>query len=300
MQRDIGEGLVSYSPDGELVPGVATAWALSDDGTEYTFGLRPDARWSNGDPVIAADYVLGLQRLVDPATAAFYAGQLGSVQNAEAIIRGELSRDSLGVEAIDDHTLEIRLERPTPYLVALLTHPSTFPVNAAGLDERGAAGARERAHHPEHVDAVGQVEEGGVVVEEQELRGYIAERQLTIEIDDLDKLGALVEGAVAAGVNQVSPPQLDSSKRKETYRQALRAAKMAMPLLEKANKLDRQIVRIKRQAGRDLQNGKPEKEILEASYYHYWGVAVSNAMYEAALEVLCPELSTIDPDEIPQ
>ena len=60
--------------------------------------------------------------------------------------------------------------------------------------------------------------------EEQELRGYIAERRISIEIDDLDKLGAAVEGAVAAGVNQVSPPGLDSSQRKETYRQALRAA----------------------------------------------------------------------------
>jgi uncharacterized protein YggE len=60
--------------------------------------------------------------------------------------------------------------------------------------------------------------------EEQELRGYIAERQIVVEIDDLEKLGAVVEGAVSAGVNQVSPPQLDSRKRKETYRRALRAA----------------------------------------------------------------------------
>jgi uncharacterized protein YggE len=60
--------------------------------------------------------------------------------------------------------------------------------------------------------------------EEQELRGYIAERQIAVEIEDLEKLGALVEGAVSAGVNQVSPPQLDSRKRKETYRRALRAA----------------------------------------------------------------------------
>jgi hypothetical protein len=60
--------------------------------------------------------------------------------------------------------------------------------------------------------------------EEQELRGYIAERQIAVKIDDLEKLGAVVEGAVSAGVNQVSPPQLDSSKRKETYRRALRAA----------------------------------------------------------------------------
>ena len=60
--------------------------------------------------------------------------------------------------------------------------------------------------------------------EEQELRGYIAERQLAVELDELDKLGAVIEGAVKAGVNQVSPPQLDSSRRKDTYRRALRVA----------------------------------------------------------------------------
>ncbi len=135
--RDLGEGLAGYSPTGELVPAGATSWTSAEDALSYRFELRREARWSNGDPVTASDYVLGLQRLVDPATAAFYAGQLGSVLNAEPILRGEMAPQSLGVEAIDDYTLEIRLERPTPYLVALLTHPSTFPVNASGLNERG-------------------------------------------------------------------------------------------------------------------------------------------------------------------
>ncbi len=135
--RDLGEGLAGYSPTGELVPAGAISWTSAEDALSYRFELRREARWSNGDPVTASDYVLGLQRLVDPATAAFYAGQLGSVLNAEPILRGEMAPQSLGVEAIDDYTLEIRLERPTPYLVALLTHPSTFPVNASGLNERG-------------------------------------------------------------------------------------------------------------------------------------------------------------------
>lgn len=135
--RDLGEGLAGYSATGELIPAGALSWSAAEDGLSYRFELRQDAQWSNGDPVTAADYVLGLQRLVDPATAAFYAGQLGAVLNAEAIIRGEMPREALGVEAIDEHTLEIRLERPTPYLIALLTHPSTYPVNGAGLNERG-------------------------------------------------------------------------------------------------------------------------------------------------------------------
>ncbi len=135
--RDLGEGLAGYSATGELIPAGAVSWTAADDGLSYRFNLRQDARWSNGDSVTAGDYVLGLKRLVDPATAAFYAGQLGAVLNAEAILKGDMPRDALGVEAIDEHTLEIRLERPTPYLVALLTHPSTFPVNAKSLDESG-------------------------------------------------------------------------------------------------------------------------------------------------------------------
>ena len=135
--RDLGEGLASYTATGELVPAGAVSWTASEDGLSYRFELRQEARWSNGDPVTASDYVLGLQRLVDPSIAAFYAGQLGSVLNAEAIIRGEMPREELGVEAIDDYTLEIRLQRPTPYLVSLLTHPSTFPVNPSGINDRG-------------------------------------------------------------------------------------------------------------------------------------------------------------------
>ena len=135
--RDLGEGLAGYTATGDLIPAGAVSWTMAEDGLSYRFALRPEARWSNGDPVTASHYVLGLQRLVDPATAAFYAGQLGAVQNAEAIISGDLPREELGVEAVDDLTLEIRLERPTPYLVSLLTHPSTFPVNAASLDETG-------------------------------------------------------------------------------------------------------------------------------------------------------------------
>ena len=69
--RDIGEGLVSYDASGTMVPATAESWEISADGLTYTFLIRPQARWSNGDPVTAADFVFGLQRLVDPATAAF-------------------------------------------------------------------------------------------------------------------------------------------------------------------------------------------------------------------------------------
>ena len=84
MLRDLGEGLVGYSPTGELVPGVAERWEVSADGLTYTFHLRDNAKWSNGDAVTAAHFVAGMERLVDPATAAFYAEFLADVSDASA------------------------------------------------------------------------------------------------------------------------------------------------------------------------------------------------------------------------
>ncbi len=135
--RDIGEGLVSYSATGELVPGAAERWTMSDDGLTYTFTLRADARWSNGDPVTAADFEFALQRLADPATAAVYAQAIGTIANARAITAGELPPAELGVRAVDERTLVIELEQNTPYLLGLLTHPSTFPVHRASLEANG-------------------------------------------------------------------------------------------------------------------------------------------------------------------
>ncbi|HSO07205.1 MAG TPA: peptide ABC transporter substrate-binding protein, partial [Pelomicrobium sp.] len=140
--RDIGEGLVTYTAAGELVPGAAASWEIDAEGLTYTFRIRPEARWSNGDPVTAADFVLGLRRLVDPATAAFYAAELGNVVNAAAVIAGERAPAELGVAAPDDHTLVISLLRPTPYLLSLLTHPSTFPVHRGSVELHGDAFAR--------------------------------------------------------------------------------------------------------------------------------------------------------------
>ena len=140
--RDIGEGLVTYDAAGELVPGTAESWETAGDGLTYTFRIRPEARWSNGDPVTAADFVFGLQRLVDPATAAFYAAELGNVVNAPAIIAGDMAPSELGVSAPDERTFVISLARPTPYLLSLLTHPSTFPVHRGFVEQHGEAFAR--------------------------------------------------------------------------------------------------------------------------------------------------------------
>jgi oligopeptide transport system substrate-binding protein len=140
--RDIGEGLVSYDAAGKMVPATAESWDISADGLTYTFRIRPEARWSNGEPVTSADFVFGLRRLVDPATAAFYAAELGTVGNAADIVAGKLPPEELGVTATDERTLVISLVRPTPYLLSLLTHPSTFPVHRGSVEQHGDAFAR--------------------------------------------------------------------------------------------------------------------------------------------------------------
>ncbi|MGH8495978.1 MAG: peptide ABC transporter substrate-binding protein [Gammaproteobacteria bacterium] len=140
--RDLFEGLTTFDPAGELVPGVAESWEISDDGKTYTFTLREDARWSNGAPVTAGEFVYSFRRLVDPAAAAQYAQMLEPVVNARRITAGELPPEELGVAAPDERTLVVRLESPTPYLLGIFTHPSTFPVHPPNVEDHGDDFAR--------------------------------------------------------------------------------------------------------------------------------------------------------------
>jgi oligopeptide transport system substrate-binding protein len=127
--RDSYEGLVSMAPDGTTVPGAAEHWTVSQDGRRYTFTLRRAARWSNGDPLVADDFVAAWRRLVDPATASQYALMLEPVLNAAALVAGKVPVDALGVSAPDSATLVVDLAEPSPYFLAMLSHPSTFPVH---------------------------------------------------------------------------------------------------------------------------------------------------------------------------
>lgn len=131
--RDSYEGLVAMAADGSPVPGAAERWEVSGDGRRYTFRLRAAARWSNGDRVVAEDFVAGWRRLVDPATASQYALMLEPVVNAAAIVAGKSPVESLGVSATDEATLVVALAEPSPYFLALLSHPSTFPVHRPTL-----------------------------------------------------------------------------------------------------------------------------------------------------------------------
>ncbi|MGH6925789.1 MAG: peptide ABC transporter substrate-binding protein [Propylenella sp.] len=137
LSRDLYEGLVIYNPKAEVVPGVAESWEVSDDGLVYTFKLRADAKWSNGDDVTADDFVFAYQRIQDPATAAGYANVLYPMKNAEKINNGEMPKEELGVKALDPKTLEITLENPTPYFLELLTHQTGLPLHRASVEQFG-------------------------------------------------------------------------------------------------------------------------------------------------------------------
>ncbi|MCJ8284383.1 MULTISPECIES: peptide ABC transporter substrate-binding protein [unclassified Halomonas] len=125
---DVYEGLVKNAPDGEILPGMATDWEVSEDGKTYTFTLREDARWSDGEPVTAEDFVFGWRHLLDPANASKYAYMLYPVVNAREVNTGELPLEELGVESRDDgRTFVVQLTQPTPYFLQLLTHYTGYP-----------------------------------------------------------------------------------------------------------------------------------------------------------------------------
>ena len=138
--RDLFEGLMNQDEDGNLVPGVATGFTTNDDKTVYTFTLRDDAKWSNGDPVVAGDFVYAWQRAVDPELSSPYAWymEITAIQNAADIIAGDKSPSDLGVKALDDRTLEVSLSAPLPYFATMTTHSTMFPSPRSVIEKYGS------------------------------------------------------------------------------------------------------------------------------------------------------------------
>ena len=138
------EGLVLKDPATlEPIPGVAESWVISDDGKTYTFQLRHDAQWSNGDPVTAHDFAWSWWRALQPALGNQYAYMFFPVKNAEAYLKQEIKDFSLvGVKVLDDYTLQVELTNPTPYFLQLLDHYSMFPVHRATIEKFGAPDER--------------------------------------------------------------------------------------------------------------------------------------------------------------
>ena len=142
--RDLFEGLLNQNSEGNLVPGVAERTIASNQNRTYIFYLRENAKWSNGDPVTADDFVYAWRRAVDPATASPYAWyvELTSIVNAAAIIAGEIPPSELGVKALDDHTLEVRLEQSLPYFPEMTTYATFFPAHRPTIEAHGSAWTR--------------------------------------------------------------------------------------------------------------------------------------------------------------
>jgi oligopeptide transport system substrate-binding protein len=139
LLRDLYEGLVIHDRDGKVAPGVAESWSISPDGKTYTFNLRANAKWSNGDPVRAQDFEFSLKRIMDPKTGAKYANILYPIANAESFNKGQgKTVNDMGVKSEGDRKLVITLERPTAYFLELLTHQTGTPVHPSSVEKHGA------------------------------------------------------------------------------------------------------------------------------------------------------------------
>ncbi|MGL6019205.1 MAG: ABC transporter substrate-binding protein, partial [Gibbsiella quercinecans] len=138
VTRDLIEGLANNDLNGAIVPGVAESWD-NQDFKVWTFHLRKDAKWSNGQPVTAQDFVYSWQRIVDPQTVSPYASYLQSahVVNVDDIIAGKKDKSTLGVKALDDHTFQVTLSEPVPYLVEMTPHYAMKPVYKEAVEKYG-------------------------------------------------------------------------------------------------------------------------------------------------------------------
>jgi oligopeptide transport system substrate-binding protein len=137
IQFDLFEGLLAVDGRNGRVPGAAESWTMNQDGSVYTFKLRPNGKWSDGTPVTAHDFVFAWRRICDPKTASNYAFNLWVIKNAQEASNGEKPVDQIGVKALDDLTLEVTLRGPTPYFTKMLIHHSYAPISKANYEKFG-------------------------------------------------------------------------------------------------------------------------------------------------------------------
>ncbi|KLA32987.1 peptide ABC transporter substrate-binding protein [Bacillus cereus] len=137
VMQNIFEGLYVLNDQDQPTPAIAKSFKRSEDGKKYTFDLRKDAKWSNGDSVTANDFMFAWKRAINPETASQYASMLFYVKNAKEINKGAISLDELGVTVINDYKLEVELEQPVPYFLQLLALPIYLPQHESFLKEQG-------------------------------------------------------------------------------------------------------------------------------------------------------------------
>lgn len=133
------EGLIRQNPDGTIGDGLAESYEVSDDGTVYTFYLR-DAKWSDGEPVTAYDFEYGWFRAIDPEVAAEYAYQFtdtAGIKNAAEYFGGEVSKEEVGIKAIDEKTFQVTLNRPVPFFISLVSFPTFLPTRQDIVEKFG-------------------------------------------------------------------------------------------------------------------------------------------------------------------
>ena len=140
---DVNMGLTQDAPDGSTIPGIADHWETSADGLVWTFHLR-DAKWSDGEPLTADDFVFSLRRILDPKLASEYSYLLYFIKNAAAVNGGHMPLEALGAKALDAHTLQLTLDHPAPYLPEIAKHTTMFPVPRHVVEKWGDAWSQPR------------------------------------------------------------------------------------------------------------------------------------------------------------
>ena len=244
--RDLYEGLTSEDASGHVVPGVALSWVVDPTGIEYTFRLRPGAKWSDGFPILAQQFVDGLRRAVEPKTASGSASLLTVIKGASRIIDGHANAQTLGVYAENDFIVRIVLEHPAPYLLEILSQPIAAPYRSLGVSTASFSSIHgevptngpyylikrvpnsfiELAKNPSYWDAnsvaIEHVRYLNSESETTELREYLAgqlDLTFTIPMPDLERMSLQypsevqvepVLGTVYLALNLSTPPLKDS------------------------------------------------------------------------------------------
>jgi len=256
--RDLNEGLTDEDPYGQIVPGIADSWTLDDSGTIYTFHLRSDAKWSNGDRIVAAEFVQGLRRAVDPKTASGSAGLLGVIKGASEIIANRKEISALGVTAMGDSSVRIELEHPAPFILQILSQPIAAPAHVTANPNSSStqsvnkknvySGAyvlvnrvpgsfieleRNRYYWNSSQVNIEKVRYVNAESEATELREYIAgqlEMTFTIPMPDLSRVAQLYGGEVQMSptlgtvylaLNLSKPPLKDSPQLRQALSMAV-------------------------------------------------------------------------------
>jgi oligopeptide transport system substrate-binding protein len=234
LVHQLFSGLVEERPDAGLVPDIASSWEVTEGGTKYLFHLRPDARWSDGEPVLSTDFVYAWRRCLEPGAGSPLASLLYDIKGAKAFHEGRLSdEDRLGIRAPDPHSLIVELDQPANYFLSILSTPTAFPLPLRAIEAHGEAWTE-----PEHIVTNGPFRlrswTKGESMSLERWRGYSGE--FSGNVDRLDL--RLYEGSADHLLAVYEANQLDAltltemtSDQHEAARQRLADQYVSIPVL---------------------------------------------------------------------